>query len=132
ADKAGLLSIIRNATALHDAAVGGSSPGQYPASAKTAFRSAIGAANAVYADGAATQQDISEAIAALQAAVLTFQQSVHVSTPVDYAQLQAAIEAAEAKLASATEGDKLGQYPKAAVDALAEAIEAAKAARNDG
>lgn len=131
ADKAGLLAIIQSATQLHADASAGSAPGQYPGAAKTALWTAIGAANDVYADSNATQQQVGDAVAALQSAVLTFKQSVHTATPVDFSRLQASITAAEARLASADEGSKLGQHSEASIDALEAAINAAKSVRSN-
>jgi fibronectin type 3 domain-containing protein len=104
----------------------GSQPGQYPQGAIDAFDAAIATAKAAAQNGDLTQDGVDAAHAALQAAVAAFQSSV-VSPPVtDKTALASAIQAAQAKLDSAVEGDKIGQYPSEAIDTLESAIAAAQ------
>jgi hyaluronate lyase len=127
ADTSALEAAIATAGELLAAASPGSLPGQYPQSALDAFADAIAAAKAAGQNDGLTQDGIDAALTALQAAVATFQNSVvPPQLPVtDKTALAAAIQRAQTKLAASAEGDKLGQYPGDAVDALEAAISAA-------
>jgi hypothetical protein len=72
ADKATLSEAIAAAEALRDGAAPGAGPGQHPQSAIDALDGAITAAQAVYGNPSATQQDVADALAALQSAVTAF------------------------------------------------------------
>lgn len=76
ADKTPLDSLIVEAQMIHDNAPQGTNVGQYPAAAKQAFAAAILTANGVAQNASSTQQQVNEAIAALQAAIETFEASV--------------------------------------------------------
>ncbi|UJF31335.1 PA14 domain-containing protein [Paenibacillus hexagrammi] len=82
-DKVALRSAILDAQAKHDAAVEGDHAGQYPTGSKAALQSAIDAAQAVTDNTSATQQQVEQAISDLNAALQTFLNSVHTTTPGD-------------------------------------------------
>ncbi|UJF31385.1 NPCBM/NEW2 domain-containing protein [Paenibacillus hexagrammi] len=82
-DKAALLALITDAQGKHDAAVEGSSAGQYPAGSKAALQAAIDQAKAVADNTAATQAQVEQAINALTAALQTFTDSVITTEPGD-------------------------------------------------
>ncbi|MHA7964846.1 family 43 glycosylhydrolase [Paenibacillus sp. CAU 1782] len=71
-DKTALNEAIANARSLHDDAVAGTQPGQYPQAAKDAFAEAIDAAKAVADSASATQSQVDSAAAALNEAIATF------------------------------------------------------------
>nr|WP_227793624.1 DUF6359 domain-containing protein [Paenibacillus guangzhouensis] len=125
ADRAALISAIQNAQQLHDTAVVGSAPGQYPAAAKAALLDAITTASTVRDNASATQEQINTALAALNAAVNTFKNSVNPSQPADKSALSTAITNAQSMLNKAVTGNKVGQYPAEAKTALQAAIAAA-------
>ncbi|MEK0315774.1 InlB B-repeat-containing protein [Cohnella sp. 56] len=81
ADRTALGLEIAAAQRLHDEAVEGTSPGQYPAGSKAALQQAITAAAAVYANPAATEQQLSDAAAALVSAANGFRNAVIASIP---------------------------------------------------
>jgi hypothetical protein len=83
-DKAALNALITEAQQMHDAAVEGSSAGQYPTGSKAALQSAINLARATVNDEAITQDQVQQATAALSNALQTFRNSVHVSAPGDF------------------------------------------------
>jgi len=74
-NKAQLIAAINSAEALYASAEVGSQPGQYPQSAKDAFRAAIDAAIAVRDDASATQEQVDDAAAVLNMAIDTFKAS---------------------------------------------------------
>lgn len=80
ADNRNLYSLIKEAEASHAAAVVGTSPGQYPEFAKTAFKSAIVQAHAEAVRVPAVAADTASALLLLQRAINTFNSSV-VATP---------------------------------------------------
>jgi len=127
ADKTALISAINAAQSKHDAATEGSSSGQYPSGAKSALQAAIDSAKAVRDNAAGTEEQIANAIIALNAAVTKFDNSRN-SDPgnsVDKTELKAAIEAAQSKYKTAVAGTKLGQYSAEAKTELQAAINAA-------
>lgn len=75
-DKSQLISAIDSAKALHEAAVVGDRPGQYPQAAKDALRAAIDAAELVLNDLQATQTAVDNAVTALNTAVNSFKDAV--------------------------------------------------------
>lgn len=75
-DVSGLNQAIAAAEAIYDRAVIGTQPGQYPASAKAAFAAAIAKAKEVAVNPNASDIQVNEAIAALSAAVTSFQAAV--------------------------------------------------------
>jgi len=72
ADAASLKTSIAAAQKAHDAAVVGTGGGQYTQEAKTALQTAIAAVNTAAGNVLATQQQLQEAEAALQEALVTF------------------------------------------------------------
>ncbi|MDQ6422161.1 alpha-L-fucosidase [Paenibacillus sp. LHD-117] len=76
ADKTQLNSLMVEAQMIHDNADTGTNVGQYPQAAKQALAAAIRAANGVSKNASSTQQQVNEAITALQAAIDTFEASV--------------------------------------------------------
>ncbi|MEI7026224.1 NEAT domain-containing protein [Paenibacillus sp. y28] len=75
-DAAALVALIADAQAKHDAAVEGTATGEYPAGAKAALLTAIAAAQSVADDTNATQEQMDQAAAALQAAITSLTGSV--------------------------------------------------------
>jgi hypothetical protein len=82
-DKSILDAAITDAQAIHDAAIPGTKPGQYPQGAKEALMDAIQAAQAVVNNGSVTQTEVNEAVAALETAVGVFQAKVIERMPED-------------------------------------------------
>lgn len=81
-DKQALTNLIAEAQAFHDAAVEGTKIGQYQAGSKAALQAAIDAA-AVVAGGKPTQQQVQEAVFALNQALQTFKSLVITKLPGD-------------------------------------------------
>ncbi|MCU6790974.1 NEAT domain-containing protein [Paenibacillus sp. WQ 127069] len=79
-NKTSLKTLITDAQAFHDAAVEGSANGQYPAGAKSTLLVAINQAKTTSDSTSATQQQVDEAQAALQAALTVFKAAVVVVT----------------------------------------------------
>ncbi len=75
-DKSALNEAIVHAESIHDAAVVGTLPGQYPLAAKEALKAAREAATAVRNNGSATQMQVDDAVTALNSAVATFKAAV--------------------------------------------------------
>jgi regulation of enolase protein 1 (concanavalin A-like superfamily) len=75
-DLTALNEAIAAAEALYNGAVVGTQPGQYPAAAKAAFGAAIAKAKEVAVNPNATDNQVSDAIVMLHAAVTAFQASV--------------------------------------------------------
>ena len=71
-DKSALGAAISAAQSLYDNAVVGTDDGNYRQADKTAFGEAIAAANAVYTDPNASQTEVDDATAALNAAIAAF------------------------------------------------------------
>lgn len=82
-DKAALQSLVDEAQELHDEAVAGTKPGQYPATAKAALQEAIAQASAVAGNTAATQSQVGQAVSELTAAIAAFTSSVVTKQPGD-------------------------------------------------
>ncbi|MCJ8014029.1 DUF6359 domain-containing protein [Paenibacillus sp. KQZ6P-2] len=132
-DRSALLAAIQNAQKLADQAVIGTDPGQYPAAAKSDLLAAIQAANAVYNNASATQEQLGTALAALTSAVNTFKNAVipYPSEPADKTVLTSVIASAQSIYDRAAAGDKVGQYPAAAKTALQSAIQSAVTVKNN-
>ncbi|WP_171687161.1 PQQ-dependent sugar dehydrogenase [Paenibacillus planticolens] len=75
-DKAALNTLIADAQNKHNAAAEGSGIGQYPAGSKAALQTAINLAKAIADSASASQQQVDQAKADLDAAVQTFLASV--------------------------------------------------------
>nr|WP_237392066.1 DUF6359 domain-containing protein [Paenibacillus dendrobii] len=132
ADRSALLAAIQNAQKLADEAVTGTEPGQYPAVAKSDLLAAIQAANVVYNNASATQEQLNSALAALTSAVNTFKNAVIPvpSVPADKTALTSTIASAQGIYDRAGTGDRVGQYPAAAKTTLLSAIQSATAVKN--
>lgn len=130
ADKTALNAAIAAAQQAYSAAVVGTAPGQYPASAKENLNAAINAAIAVRNDAGATQQTVNGAVATLNAAAATFANAVIAAEQANVTTLNAAISAAQSKHSKAAEGTKLGQYAPGSKATLQAAINAAIAVRD--
>ncbi|NOU94527.1 hypothetical protein GC093_15060 [Paenibacillus sp. LMG 31456] len=76
-----LNALITDAQSKHDAAVEGTADGQYPAGTKATLQTAINQAKVTASNAAATQAQLDQAVAALQAALTTFNASVISSSP---------------------------------------------------
>ncbi|MEC0372966.1 DUF6359 domain-containing protein [Paenibacillus chibensis] len=133
ADRNALGTAIQDAQKLADESVTGTEPGEYPAAAKSDLLAAIQAANAVYSNASATQEQINSALAALTQAVNRFKNAVISvpSVPTDKTALTTAIASAQSLYDKAVAGDKIGQYPAAAKATLQTAIQAAVAVKNN-
>ena len=136
-DRSTLGRDIRAAQTLHDGAVEGTQPGQYPTGSKATLQGAITTATAVYDNSSATQQQVDEAVTALAAAVQGFRNAinpvvipVYPGTPgvtVDKSVLQTTLRDAQSLHDQADAGTEAGQYPASAKAALQTAITAAQA-----
>jgi hypothetical protein len=73
ADKAALQVAVNSATALHDNTVEGTKPGQYEVGFKAALKTALDAAKLVLANPTATQAQVNNAVAQLNAAIAAYQ-----------------------------------------------------------
>ncbi|WP_152391977.1 S-layer homology domain-containing protein [Paenibacillus guangzhouensis] len=146
-DKTKLEALISQANQLYAQAQEGTSAGYYPVGSKSRLQAAITAAEAVMQDGAAMQEAVDAAVAALMQAVETFKKSVHVDQPtnpgnpsnpnhsstpsvsssIEKAALNQVIADAKSKHATAVEGSRPGEYKAGAKKALQAAIDAAVA-----
>lgn len=81
-NKEALNALIAQSEAAVQAAVEGSSPGQYPVGSKAALQAAINTAKAA-ADKAVNQAEIDQAVTALNQALQAFKNAVHVPTSGD-------------------------------------------------
>lgn len=124
-DKTALTTSITTATATHTTAVEGTSNGQYPVGSKATLLAAINAATTVKNNATATQVQVDNAKATLDAALLTFQNSVINLTPVVKTALATSIATATAARTAAVEGTGNGQYPAGSKTTLLTAINAA-------
>jgi beta-glucosidase len=134
ADHTALAAAVTNAEQLLAGAVEGTQPGQYQAGSKAELQAAIAQAVIVRDNAAATQQQIANAVSALNQAVSLFLSKVNSNpgTPeADKAALNKAIAAAQLKLTQVQEGTKVGQYPASAISALQSAIQSANAVSNN-
>lgn len=104
-----------------DAAVVGTSKGQYTAAAKQAYADAIAKAKNTASPTEATLDELLSARATFLASAAN----------VDHDALTSAIAAANTSLKGAVAGDCSGQYPQSALDAYKAAIAAATAVNND-
>jgi uncharacterized repeat protein (TIGR02543 family) len=130
ADRTALGLEITAAQVLHDGAVEGASPGQYPTGSKATLQAAIAAATAVHGNPSATRQQLEDALTALVAAANVFRNAVIPTSPVvtvDKSVLQTTISEAQALSVQAVAGTKIGQYSASAKTALQTAITAAQA-----
>jgi beta-xylosidase len=75
-DKTALNAAILAAQTLYDDAAVGNQAGQYPQAAKDALSQAINAAQAIAGNGSATQQQVDDAVTALNGAVMVFKAAV--------------------------------------------------------
>jgi hypothetical protein len=83
-NKASLHALIGEAQSAHDAAVEGTSIGQYPAGSKARLLEAINSAQAVASNADATQPQVEDALSDLSRALQAFRSSVIVSIPGDF------------------------------------------------
>ncbi len=120
-----LADAISSADSLHDRAVEGTDPGQYPAGSKAAFKSVINSARDVLnkTNPAAGSQELRAALDRLTAARRDFENG---KSGVDLSALQQLIADAEEMLATYPKGDFNGQYPESAFQQLQQAVDDAK------
>lgn len=131
AEKLALANMINQAEVLLKNAVIGDKPGQYPKAAEKALKDAISEAKKVYQNENSTNGDFTKATEALEEEIQTFTDSM-VPIPSQAKQnLATAIATAENRLNNAVAGDKRGQYPQAAIDALREAVQEARSVYED-
>lgn len=76
ADKTCLTDNVAAAQALLDGTVEGTKPGEYTVGSKAPLQSALDASNAVLANADATQSDVTNACAQLEAAITTYQSNL--------------------------------------------------------
>lgn len=76
ADKTALLALIEEAAEWHEAAIEGTAVGQYPVGSKAQLQAAITAASEIAADRNASNEQITQAVAALGAALQTFKDAI--------------------------------------------------------
>lgn len=126
-DKSKLEAAINAAQEAYDNAVEGDAPGQYPAVAREAFRTAISAANQILANPEATQAEVNREIESLAAAKAIFDASVIPMPSADKKELKAAIDESQALYDSAVVGSSDGNYRQADKNIFQQAIAAAKA-----
>ena len=128
-DKDALEALIIQAVDVKNASVVGVGNGQHTQADYDDFSSAISIAEGVANTAAAlsTPEAVDEAVSDLQAAINTFNNALIV---VDTSDLTALITAAIQKKASATYGDRNGDYDPAQEAALGNVIAAAQAAAN--
>lgn len=126
--KSSLKDAITEAQTLHDNAVEGAEPGQYPVGSKAILQAAIQAAIAVRDDADATLEQVEDAEDALYEAIHTFEES---SYQVLRTALSKEITAAQALHDKATEGTGGGQYPIGSKAILLAAINTAKIVQNN-
>ena len=113
---------IIEAKSIFEAAVVGTSVGQYPQDAKDAFAVAIAAAITTMRT-ATTQAQITQALADLNTAISTFESK---KITIDKSGLQHVVDSANTILSTATVGTAVGDYPKTAKDALTAAVAVAQ------
>lgn len=124
-DKSELNALIAEAQSKHDAAVEGTRYGQYPAGSKAVLQAAIDQAAAVAGSIEATQEQVGEALVALNTALQAFEASV--ITTADKLELNALITEAQSKHDAAVEGSGYGQYPVGSKAVLQAVIDQAAA-----
>lgn len=107
-DGTDLVSTIATAQSLFDNAVEGEFPGEYPPEAKNDLKTSIDAAQAVADNVDATQNEIDAAISALLIAISDFN-NLQVP-PLNFTELNTAIDDAQELHDGAVEGTEIGQY----------------------
>ncbi|MFD2170464.1 S-layer homology domain-containing protein [Tumebacillus lipolyticus] len=123
-EKAWLSAAIVNAQSLHDDAVEGGAPGEYPVGSKAILQAAIDAAKAVKNDALATQEQVDAALTALYDATDEF---VMKEVPIDMTELERVFDLARTLHMQAKEGAAPGEYPVGSKAILQAAIDAAGA-----
>ncbi|MBC7085835.1 MAG: PGF-pre-PGF domain-containing protein [Methanomethylovorans sp.] len=124
-DKNNLLFEIEAANQKIENAVVGTDIGQYPQAAMTSFQTAINKAQEVANNPRATQAQVNDEVNALKEAEGVFDAAR--ITSIDKSSLISAIAAANSKIATASPGNDIGQYPQSAIDAFRAAIAGAQA-----
>jgi hypothetical protein len=117
-DTQALSTIIAQAESVLREATIGTANGEYPQTAATSFSNAIATAEGVLATPI-SQTNVDEAVATLETAITTFQNSV---INVNLTTLNSRISYAQDLVTNATVGTGLGEYPTSAVTALNNAI----------
>ncbi|WP_438349856.1 S-layer homology domain-containing protein [Paenibacillus sp. FA6] len=127
-NKEELATAISIAKVLHDNAVEGTEPGQYPEDSKKALNAAIIAAQAVWNSEESTQADVDTEVDALNVARVAFEESVNKdpNAPIITEALSSAISVAQSVYGNAVEGTEPGQYPVGSKIALDAAIKEAQ------
>jgi len=121
-NKGALATAIGTAQSLYANSTEGLGNGQYPTGSKATLQTAIDAATVVNVNTLATQPEVDTAVAKIQAAILTFQNSI---ITVVKSALVAEIGVANSTYANAVEGSLNGQYPVGSKAILQSAIDAA-------
>jgi len=129
-DVSELTTAITAANTTVGSAVSGSAPGNYPASAISAYNSAIATANAIKTNPA-SQAEVDQAIIDLSAATTTFEATVIPPVGIDLTDLNTAISNAQDAYDVAVVGAGDGQYPASAKTNLSTAIDAATTTRSN-
>lgn len=120
-----LLANITAATASYNAAVEGSSPGQYVTGSKATFLSVINAAQAVYDNSGSTQQQVVDANSTLVTAMATFEAGKE-GTQGNLDALATTITSATNYYNASVEGSSVGQYSASSRSAISAAIATAQ------
>jgi endo-1,4-beta-D-glucanase Y len=129
--KTALQTSIATGNNLYVNSIEGTAVGQYPAGSRNTLLLAINAAQAVYTNTSATQIQVDNAKATLDAAIVTFQNSQITSVVVNKSTLVSTISYATGIYNSAVEGTANGQYPVGSKTTLMNAITAAQAINNN-
>ncbi|WP_171681572.1 glycosyl hydrolase 2 galactose-binding domain-containing protein [Paenibacillus planticolens] len=128
ADRTVLSFKISEAKTTYNQAVEGGDYGQYPAGTKAVLLAAITSAEAVLNNGAATQNQIAQAVTDLNAALAAFKAQIII---LEKEALSAIINTAQSSHDSAVEGTKAGQYPAGSKATLLAAIASARTVYNN-
>ena len=107
-DKTALLASIQTAQNFHNVSTEGAAEGQYPIGSKANLQAAINTANNIYTNTLASQEQVNQAIIAVDEALLAFQNLV---VGVNKGSLFVKIQEATTLHANSEEGTANGQFP---------------------
>lgn len=128
ADRTVLSTLIMQAESLLLMSEEGSEIGQYPIGTKMILQSAVEDAKTIVNDATASEEDVAQAVAALDASVHAFKDLIIVP---DLSALNVSIATAQHVLDTSVEGTLAGQYPVGSKLPLQLAIEQAISVRNN-
>lgn len=118
ANKDALRIAIANAINRVNSAPVGTGANQYPQSAVNVFQNAINAAQQVVNNPRATQDSVNNALSSLNNSISIFTQSINTNPVGDKTSLANEITIINTKLAVASAGGEIGQYPQTAINNL--------------